>query len=131
MVVLDDMISNKKKLANSNIIIYHKQEIDISLVLFHNLFFLLQKDKLNTSHYFIMKIINKPNLQQIGINRSSNNDFKDFMKLYNRCTSNDCLLVHDTILTSDNPFQSFRKSIMTTDEKTFVKKHYLLIKIKR
>ena len=35
-----------------------------------------------STHYFIMKIPNKKELQQIASNHLSDIDFKDFMKLY-------------------------------------------------
>ena len=38
--------------------------------------------RLNALDYFIMKITNKRELQQIVSNHSSDIDFKDFMKLY-------------------------------------------------
>ena len=38
--------------------------------------------RLSAAHYFIMKIPNKRELQQIASNHSSDIDFKDFMKLY-------------------------------------------------
>ena len=37
--------------------------------------------KLNSGHYFIMKILHKQELQQIAFNHSSDIDFKDFMNL--------------------------------------------------
>ena len=37
---------------------------------------------MNATHYFIMKITNTRELKQIGSNHSSDNNFKDFMKLY-------------------------------------------------
>ena len=37
---------------------------------------------MNTTQYFIMKISNKRELQQIASNYSRDIDFKDFMKLY-------------------------------------------------
>ena len=37
--------------------------------------------RLNATHYFIMKIPNKKELQQIVSTHSSEIDFKDFMKL--------------------------------------------------
>ena len=44
--------------------------------------------KLNIStNYFIMKIQNKRELQQIAFNYSSDIDFKDFMNLYKKCTA--------------------------------------------
>ena len=42
--------------------------------------------KLNATHYFIMKIPNKRELQQIASNHFSDNDFKNFMKLDKDCT---------------------------------------------
>ena len=39
---------------------------------------------LNSSHYFIMKISNKQELQQIAFNHSSDIDVEDFMKLYKK-----------------------------------------------
>ena len=38
--------------------------------------------RLNVTHYFIMKILNKRELQQIASNHSSGIDFKDLMKLH-------------------------------------------------
>ena len=56
-----------------------------------------------------MKISNKRELQQIAINHSSDIDFKDFMKIYEKCTAQPyCFLVNDTTLLSDDPL-SFRK----------------------
>ena len=37
-------------------------------------------------HYFIMKIPNKRELQQIAFNHLSDIEFKDFMNLYKKCT---------------------------------------------
>ena len=42
--------------------------------------------RLNATHYFIMKIHNKKELQQIVSTHSSEIDFKDFMKLYKEYT---------------------------------------------
>ena len=42
--------------------------------------------RLNATHYFIMKIPNKKELQQIVSTHSSEIDFKDFMKLYKEYT---------------------------------------------
>ena len=43
--------------------------------------------RLNSMHYFIIKIPNKQELQQIAFNHSSDIDFKDFMSLYKKCTA--------------------------------------------
>ena len=43
-------------------------------------YFLVRKSiRLNSTHYFIMKIPNKQEPQQIAFNHSSHVDFKDFM----------------------------------------------------
>ena len=78
--------------------------------LLHNLILLCQKIlRLNSTHYFIMKIPNKQELQQIAFNHSSDIDFKDFMNLYKKCTKKwYCFLVIDAALASDNPLH-FKK----------------------
>ena len=68
--------------------------------------------RLNATHYFIMKIPNKRELQQIALNHSSAIDFKDFMKLYKEYTKEPySILVNDTTLSSDNPLR-FRKNVL-------------------
>ena len=58
-----------------------------------------------------MKIPNKGELQQIAINHSSDIDFKDFVKIYKKCTDDPySFLVNDTTLSSDNPLR-FRKNL--------------------
>ena len=68
--------------------------------------------RLNSTHFFIMKIPNKRELQQFALNHLSDIDFKDFMKIYKKCTAGQySVLVHDTILSSDNPLR-FRKNLL-------------------
>ena len=63
-------------------------------------------------HYFIMKIPNKRELQQIASNHSFENDFKDFMQLYKEYAEEPySFLVNDTTLSSDNPLR-FRKNLL-------------------
>ena len=67
--------------------------------------------RLNSVHYFIMKIPNKQ-LQEIAFNHSSDIDFKGFMNLYKQCTANPySFLVIDPTLASDNP-SCFRKNLL-------------------
>ena len=59
--------------------------------------------KLNSTHFFIMKIPNKRELQHIGLNNSSDINFTDFIPIYKKCTAGPFLfLVNDTTLPSDN-----------------------------
>ena len=67
--------------------------------------------RLNYTHFFILKIPNKRELQQIALYHSSDIDFKDFMKIYKKCTAKPySFLVNDTTLPSDNPLR-FRKDL--------------------
>ena len=68
--------------------------------------------RLTATHYFILKIRNKRELEEIASNHSSNIDFKDFMKLYKNHTEETySYLVNDSTLPSDNPLQ-FRKKLL-------------------
>ena len=51
-----------------------------------------------------MKIPNKREIQQIALNHLSDIDFKDFIKVYKKCTAEPySFLVNDTTLSSHNP----------------------------
>ena len=59
-----------------------------------------------------MKIPNKRELQQIVSNHISDINFKDFIKIYKKCTAEPYLfLVNDTTLPSHNPLR-FRKNLL-------------------
>ena len=59
-----------------------------------------------------MKIPNKRELQQIALNHSSDIDFKDFMKIKKKYTTEPySFLVNDTTLPSDD-FLRFRKNLL-------------------
>ena len=63
-------------------------------------------------HYFIVKIPNKQELEQIACNHSSDIDFRDFMNFYKKCTAKPySVLVIDSTLASGNPL-CFRKNIL-------------------
>ena len=51
-----------------------------------------QNTRLNSTHYFVLEIPNKRELQQIAFNQSSDIDFQDFMNLYEKCTANSYIL---------------------------------------
>ena len=87
------------------------RKLNISLVFIRQSYFKIQKDvRLNTTHFFIMKIPNKRELQQIAINASDFNT-KDFINIYKKCTDEPySFLVNDTVLASDDPLR-FRKNL--------------------
>ena len=88
------------------------RKFNISLVFITQSYFKVSKDvKLNSTHFFIMKIPNKRELQQIALNHSSDIDTKDFIKIHKKCTAEPySFLVNDATLASDNPLR-FRKNI--------------------
>ena len=69
--------------------------------------FLLYNVSLNTTHFFIAKIPNKRELQQIAINHSSDINTKGFGNIYRKYTAEPySFLVNDTTLESNNPLGS-------------------------
>ena len=63
-------------------------KLNISLVFIAHSYFKVPKDvRLNSTHFFIMKIQNKRELQKIALNHSSDIKYKDFIKIYEKCTS--------------------------------------------
>ena len=88
------------------------RKLNISLVFITQSYFKFPKDvRLNTTHFFIMKIPSKRELQQIAIDHSSNINTKDFIKIYNKCTDKPySFLVNDTTLSSNDPLR-FRKNL--------------------
>ena len=59
----------------------------ISLGFISQCYFSVLKDaRLNLTHYLVMKINNKIELQNIEINHSADIDYKDFVKIYRECT---------------------------------------------
>ena len=58
------------------------RKLKISFVFITQSYFVMPKNiRLNSMHYFNMKIPNKRELQQIVFNHSSDIDFKDFINL--------------------------------------------------
>ena len=68
--------------------------------------------RLNSTNFFIMKIPDKREIQQIALNHSSDIDFKDFMKIFKKYTAEPfSFLVNDTTLSSDDPLR-FTKNLL-------------------
>ena len=53
-----------------------------------NIFLILKNIRLNSTHYFVMEILNKRELKQIARNHWSDIAFKDFMNLYKNALEN-------------------------------------------
>ena len=111
--MIADMINNNKLNPIVTELFIRGRKLNISIVLITQSYFKVPKDVgLNSTHFFIMKIPNKTELQQIASNHSSDIDFKDFMNIYKKCTKEPySFLVNDTTLPSDNPLR-FRKNLL-------------------
>ena len=80
---------------------------------YHQSYFSVPKDvRLNSTHYLIMKINNRKELQNIAINHSADIDYKDLVKIYRECTREPySFLTIDTMLSASNPLR-FRKNLL-------------------
>ena len=116
LIVFDDMIADmiKNKKLNSIVteLFIRGRKLNISLIFVTQSYLKVPKDvRLNTTHFFIIKISNERELQQISRNHSSDISTKDFIKIHQKCTAEPySFLVNDTTLASDNPLR-FRKNI--------------------
>ena len=111
--VMADMINNKKLNPIVTEMFIRGRKLNISIVFIKQSYFKVSKDvRLNSTHFFIMKIPNKRELQQITLNHSSDIDFKDFIKINKKCTAEPySFLVNITTLTSNNHIR-FRKNLL-------------------
>ena len=67
-------------------------------------YFKVPKDvRINISHFFVAKISNRRELQQIAINHSSGINTKDFGNIYRKRTSETSFIVIDNTLASNKP----------------------------
>ena len=116
LIVFDHMIANmiNNKKLNSIIteLFIRGRKLSISLVFITQSYFKVPKDiSLNTTHFFIVKISNKRELQKIAINHSSDINTKNFINIYKKCADKPySFLVNDTTLSSDDPLR-FRKNL--------------------
>ena len=86
LIVFDDMIADIMTNRRFQVIIKELfircRKLNISLVFITQSYFSVPKDvRLNSTHYLIMKISNKKELQNIAINHSADIDYKDFVKI--------------------------------------------------
>ena len=104
--MIADMIDNKKLNSIITELFIRSRKQNISLVFITQSYFKVPKDvRLNTTHFFIMKISNKRELQQIALSHSSDINTKDFINIYNERTDKPySFLVSDTTLSSDDTF---------------------------
>ena len=107
--IIADMINNKK--LNSILTEYFMRggKLNISLVFITQSYFKVPKEvRLNSTHFFIMKIPNKRKFHQIPLNHSLT--LKALLRSKKNVLLKNSLLVNDATLASDNPLR-FKKNI--------------------
>ena len=114
LIVFDDMIADimthKKIQAIIKELFIRCRKLNISLVFITQSYFSVTKEARSYStHYLIMKINNRNDLQQISIDHSAD---IDFLKIYRNCTKEPySFFTIDTTLPTNNPMR-FRKSFL-------------------
>ena len=77
------MLSNKKLNLVVTELFIRSKKLNISLVFIMQFYFTVPKNiRLNSTYYFITKIPNKQEFQQIAVNHSPDIDLKTFINLY-------------------------------------------------
>ena len=111
--MIADMINNEKLNPVVTELFIRGRKLNVYIVFITQSYFKVPKDvRLNYTNFFIMNIPNKRELQQIALNHSSDTDFKDFMKIYKKCTTEPySFLANDTTLPSNYPLR-FRKNLL-------------------
>ena len=98
-------MTNRKFQAIMKELFIRCTKLIISLVFITQPYFSVPKDvRLNSTHYLIMKINSKRELQNIAINHSANFDYKDFMKIDREYTKElySFLTINTTLPASDS-----------------------------
>ena len=116
VIIFDDMIANvinNKKHSVVTELFIRNRKLNIYIVFITQSYFKVAKEvRRNTTHFFIMKIPNKRELQQIALNHTSDVDINDFVRMYKRYIAEPySFLVNDTTLPSDNLLRS-RKNLL-------------------
>ena len=83
--MIADIMTNKKCQAIIKELFIRCRKLNISLVFITQSYFYFPKDvRLNSTHYLIMKLNNKRELQNIAINHSADIDYQDLQRMYKR-----------------------------------------------
>ena len=108
-----DIMANEKFQALIKELFIRCRKLNISLVFIGQSSFETLKDaRLNSTHYLIMKIHKRRELQNIAIDHSADIDYKYFSKINRDCTNEPySFLTIDTTLPADDPMR-FRKNFL-------------------
>ena len=110
--MIADIMSNKILQTIIKDLFIRSRKLNIALVCTTQPYFSVLKDaRLNSTHYLIMKINNRKEIQNIAINHSADIDYNAFMMIYRECTKElYYFLTIDTTLPACNPLR-FRKNL--------------------
>ena len=103
--MIADTMTNKRFQAMIKELFIRYRKLNISLVFTTQSYFTVPKEvRLNSTHYLIMKIHNRRELQQIAIDHSADIDYKDALKIYRNCTKNpySFLTINTTLPANDS-----------------------------
>ena len=110
---ISDIMTNRKFQARIKELYIRPRKLNISLVFITQSYFFVRKEVgLNSTYYLIMKIHNKRELQQIAINHSADIDYKDFMRVYKKCTSRPYSFLNIDTTSPSNNLLRFRKNLL-------------------
>ena len=85
--MIADIMANNTFQAITKKLFIMCRKLNISIVFITQFYFPVPKDvRLNSTHYLIMKINNRKELQNIAINHSADIDYNDFVRIYRECT---------------------------------------------
>ena len=83
--MIADIMSKKKFQAITKELFNRCRKLNISLVFVIQSYFSVPKDvRLNSTHYLIMKINNRKELQNIAINHSADIDYNDIQRMHKK-----------------------------------------------
>ena len=86
--MIADMINNKKINSVVTELFITDRKSNVFLIFITQSYSKVPKDvRLNSTHFFIMKLPNKRELQQIALNHSSDISSKDFIKIHKKYTA--------------------------------------------
>ena len=87
IILIADIMRSEKFKAIVKELFIRCRKLNISIVFITQSYFRTPKDaRLISTHYILMKLNNKKELKSIAEENSGHLDFKDFLKIYNRCT---------------------------------------------
>ena len=122
LIIFDDMIEDimtnkkfqaiiKKLFIRSRKLNIRSRKLNISICFITQSYYAVPKDvRLNSTHYLILKVNNRRELQNIAFNRSADSDYKDFLKIYRNCKKEHySFFTINTTLPADDPMR-FRKN---------------------